>query len=217
MSDHIVLIDFYTLVLLLLVILILLIIIYKMKRIHNTCEFLLAKFYMDTVKTMMDFSEDDVETWLNTFSFTRDLNGDKERIWELDYDVFSLKCIEGLSILAFYMNKNSIYYRDESIFRKLKYLCRLLFVRIQERLKFYENEQTYSIFTAFLMCMYLCSDKENTAKNDILIENFAAHMKGYNFYEFKTRLVDLTDYHQFTRLSSSFVHNLNYVNGKFKV
>lgn len=215
-SDRLMIFDiyFWTLALCVFAIILLIIIVYKMNRDHVTCQSLLALSYMDTVRTMKNFTDADGERWLATFVYTRDLNGDQERLWEIDYDIYSEKCIEGMCMMSLYLDPKSIYYQDHTTVLKLRFLCRLLYVRIKERLQFYETEQTYFLFTAFIICMHLWCGKP---ADNVMVEYFNAHMKGFNLNECKYSLMELVDYYQYSKLSKNFVYSLSLVNRNFKV
>lgn len=209
---------------LLIIIIVVLIIntVYKIKSENVVSRLKFTKFFLCSMRFTKNFTENDVELNMKRFLYTNSLyriqSEDKDKTWKNDPDIFIRMCLISINILSYFVDNTSIYYKDENIWRMLKFVCRMFYIKMKENnVDFYECDPVYNIFTSFLISMYNCRDimacKHNKCCDCILDENFYKYLKFYKTrfnceFSLKVNNKEISaKYDKYSEMSKQFIKN----------
>lgn len=139
-------------------------------------------FFLGSLRTVSDFTEDDVSVHLSHFNFNRNLYNltfDETCSWQNDINLFLQACITSINILSYYIDEESIYYRNRCVFDTLTFTTRLLYTKMRyNNMEFYECDDVYNIFTVLLVAMReFCYDQSGVYDQQILGIDFDTYLQ----------------------------------------
>lgn len=133
-------------------------------------------FFLCSMRYINNFSETNVNWYMKRFEYTHKLfNIELENEnWQTDTDLFIQTCLTAINILSYFIDSESIYYRNEDIWRMSIFLNNMLFNKMKSLdSKFFNNDNIYHIYMSFLISLYMIGSKTllDNHKSDVVILN----------------------------------------------
>lgn len=132
-----------------------------------------TEFFLVTMRTANQFTEGEVERNINAFRFNRTLFGSRSGDggndnWETNVSDFLEVCFISLNMLSHYVDEQSVYHKDEQIWKILGFTSRLLCVKMRHNnLDFYTCDEVYYVLATLVVAMHVIQG-DNFAKDEYL-------------------------------------------------
>lgn len=181
------------------------------------------RYFLLSIRTIHNFSEDDAEMLMAKFDYSRRLfcmEFDRKINWETDPNLFIQSCITTMNMLSYYADKESIYYQDDHLFDAIRFSLRMMYSKIRynsANIHKFNNSYIYDVYTALLISMHTLCLKEGHKLNGIDYHSYINHYKKlytsttlYNMHTSDTDDDDILfmNYHKYIILCRNFLHTI---------
>lgn len=165
-----------------------------------------SEYCLFSIRYIQEFNEEELKLYRKKFTYDDDLyHIDFDDLnWKNNIDLFIQTCLVTVSILSFYIDKNSIYYHDEEIWKMLIFTFRMLIQKMKNNNEiFFNSNHLYNIFTTFILNMYIQNDQRDYQLiSDYVIEYMEFYnIRYYSEYDVKKNSIDERIFEKYASIS----------------
>lgn len=174
-----------------------------------------TNMFLDSIKLNYKLTDENIDEIITKFKFSKNLFNlnFRSKSWENDPDLFIQCCLTTLSLLSHFIDKNSLFYRDQKTLHIITYATRLLGIKIitshSDNYRF--NENMHHVYIALIISfsiINLCQqgDLEDTFE---YIQYYRKRFKTKTFYSILYDSLDsFPGYRNLIKMCKNYVYYL---------